>query len=134
MIKSLEYDDVDNISITSEDDYTSILPQEESIRYEISSASPPLENGWHSKRKAIRVILGRLGEIYKMSAPKIGIVTEGLNIAEAWKTFFAEISKLKDSAYLTFDVGPTRSDEIAEGLNIPEDEDWSESLSESEDD
>jgi hypothetical protein len=134
MIKSTEYD-VNNISLTSEDNYISILPEEGSIHYEISIASPTSENGWYRKgKKVIRVILGRLGEIYRMSAPKIGIATEGSNIAEAWKTFFDEINKRKDYANLTFDVGPTRRDEIAEGLNISEDEDWSDTLSESEDD
>jgi hypothetical protein len=125
---------VSNNSLASDDNYTSISPQEGFICCEIPITNSPLENGWYRKgKKAIRVILGRLGEIYRMSAPKMGLIIEGSNIAEAWEKFFAEMSRIEDSD-LTFDVGPTRRDEITEGLNVPEEEDWSGSLSESEDD
>lgn len=76
-------------------------------------------------RQTVRVILGELGDIVRMSAPELNIVTEGSNRVEAWSKFLEEIRRRDDSAWLTFDVGPTRAEEIAEGLNAPEDEYWS---------
>jgi len=78
------------------------------------------------RRQTIRVILGQLGGLVRMSAPEIGIVAEGSRPEEAWAKFLQEVRKRDDSAWLSFDVGPTRQEEIAEGLNAPEDEDWSE--------
>lgn len=77
-----------------------------------------------AERRIVRVILGRFGEAVRLSAPEIGVVTEGQNPDEAWAKFLVEISKREDSASLSFDVGPTRRDEIIQGLNAPEDEDW----------
>jgi hypothetical protein len=112
-----------------------IILQEENIHCsEVSNFRTRSVRGWDLKKKAIRVILGRFGQIYKMSAPKKDIITEGQSPDEAWAKFLVEISKREDSASLSFDVGPTRRDEITEGLNIPEDEDWSELLSKPEDD
>jgi hypothetical protein len=88
---------------------------------------------WRPKKNSVRVIVGRFGKICKMSAPKIGIATEGLSPDEAWTNFLAEVRKRDDADLLTFDIGPTSHDEIMDGLNIPEDEDWSEPLNESED-
>jgi len=100
-------------------------------------ADGPGDLGWYvlyPKRQTVRVILGRFGAVVRMSAPEIDIVTEGQNQEQAWVSFLAEISKREDAAWLTFDVGPTRRDEIRAGLNIPEDEDWSELMSDQEDD
>ena len=85
---------------------------------EVSIIYPP--------RQKVRVILGELGDIVRMSAPELNIVTEGSNRVETWAKFLEKIRKRDDSAWLTFDVGPTRPEEITEGLNAPEDEDWSE--------
>lgn len=76
--------------------------------------------------RRVRVILAELGPVTRMSAPDLDIVTEGSNRVETWAKFLEEIRKRDDSAWLTFDVGPTRPEEITEGLNAPEDEDWSE--------
>jgi len=78
------------------------------------------------RRQTVRVILGELGDTVRMSAPELDVVAEGSNRVEAWTKFLKEIRKRDDSAWLTFDVGPTRREEIAQGLNAPEDEDWSE--------
>jgi hypothetical protein len=81
------------------------------------------------RRQTIRVILGQLGRLVRMSAPEINIVAEGSSPEQAWAKFLEEINKRFEpdvSAWLIFDVGPTRHEEIAEGLNAPEDEDWSE--------
>jgi hypothetical protein len=83
-------------------------------------------------RQTVRVILGELGNIVRMSAFELNIVTEGSNRVEAWAKFLQEIKKRDDSAWLTFDVGPTRPEEIVEGLNAPEYEDWSEAVDSAE--
>jgi len=106
-----------------------IILKEESSSYSKASNSytRPSEEDI-SKGTAVRVIIGRFGQAYKISAPKIDIVTEGRNPDEAWANFLVEISKREDSASLSFDIGPTRLEEIEEGLNAPEDEDWSETI------
>jgi hypothetical protein len=80
----------------------------------------------YPKRQTIRVILAELGPIVRMSAPALNVAVEGEGRGEAWTLFLEEIGKRDDGAWLTFDVGPTRPEEIAEGLDAPEDEDWSE--------
>ncbi len=77
-------------------------------------------------KQDIRVIVGHLGHTVRMSAPDLNIVVQGSDRGEAWSRFLEEIRKRGDSAWLSFDVGPTRADEIAEGLDAPEDEDWAE--------
>jgi hypothetical protein len=80
-------------------------------------------------RQTVRVILAELDQFVRMSAPELDIVTEGTNRQEAWSKFLEEITRRfepGESAWLRFDVGPTRPEEIAEGLNAPEDENWSE--------
>jgi hypothetical protein len=84
------------------------------------------------RRQAIRVILGRFGGFVKMSAPKINIVVDGLTVDEAWTKFLKEIQTIDEEDWLEFDIGPTRPEEIAEGLNAPEDEDWSEFIEDTE--
>jgi hypothetical protein len=76
-------------------------------------------------KQTVRVILAELGHFVRMSAPELDIVTEGSNRQRAWAKFLREIRKRDDSAWLLFDVGPTRPEEIEEGLSAPEDEDWS---------
>jgi len=79
-------------------------------------------------KQNIRVTVGQLGHSVRMSAPDLNIIVEGSNRSEAWINFLEEIKKRDDGAWLSFDVGPTRREEIEEGLNAPEDEDWSESV------
>jgi len=79
-------------------------------------------------KQEVRVIVGQLGYTVRMSAPDLDIVVEGTNRGEAWAKFLEEIKRRDDSAWLRFDVGPTRREEIEEGLNAPENEDWSESV------
>jgi hypothetical protein len=83
-------------------------------------------------KQEIRVIVGQLGHMVRMSAPDLDIVVEGANRGEAWALFLDETKKRDDGAWLSFDVGPTRRDEIEEGLNAPEDEDWSERVGSTE--
>lgn len=78
----------------------------------------------YPQRQTVRVILGQFGKVVRMSAPEIDIVVEGLSRDETWTKFLTEARKREDSVWLKFDVGPTRPEEIAEGLNAPEDEDW----------
>jgi hypothetical protein len=81
-----------------------------------------------ASRKTVRVITGKLGPLVRISAPEFDIIAEGLNQKEAWETFLNKIRNRDDCAWLAFDVGPTRCEEIEEGLNAPEDEDWSEPI------
>lgn len=90
------------------------------------STEAPKAANLYPLKQDIRVIVGQLGHTVRMSAPDLNIVVEGANTIEAWTQFLEEIKKRDDGAWLSFDVGPTRSDEIKEGLNAPEDEDWSE--------
>lgn len=82
--------------------------------------------------KHIRVITGRLGSTIRMSAPSLNIVVEGATPQEAWGKFINIVKSRQDSAWLTFDVGPTRAEEIQEGLDAPEDEEWPEMSDNSE--
>ncbi|MHC4475688.1 MAG: hypothetical protein ACYTEL_08580 [Planctomycetota bacterium] len=85
----------------------------------------PLRFGCRRKH-TVRVIVGRLGSMVRMSAPQLDIVVDGATEQEARKAFLQEASKRQDSAWLRFDVGPTKAEEVSEGLNAPEDEDWPE--------
>lgn len=90
------------------------------------STEAPIAISLYPLKQDIRVIVGQLGHAVRMSAPDLDIVVEGIDGVEAWTKFLEEIKKRDDSAWLSFDVGPTRREEIEEGLNAPEDEDWSE--------
>jgi hypothetical protein len=90
------------------------------------SIETPVSISLYPLKQDIRVIVGQLGHTVRMSAPDLDIVVEGANREQAWTNFLEEIKKREDSAWLSFDVGPTRREEIQEGLNAPEDEDWSE--------
>ena len=75
-------------------------------------------------RTSVRVILGDFGNVMRMSAPQLNIAVEGATRGEVWTKFLEQAAKREDRAWLTFDVGPTRPDEIARGLDAPEDEAW----------
>jgi hypothetical protein len=99
------------------------------IEYPRYSDGPTVGEGYtiYPSRQQVRVIIGEFGSIVRMSAPSLDIVCEGSSRNEVWTKFLGEIRRRDDAAWLTFDVGPTRREEIAEGLNAPENEDWSES-------
>ena len=80
------------------------------------------------KCKRIRVISSCFGNSFRMSAPEIDIMVDGSTPNEAWTEFLKETRKLNETNWLAFDIGPTRPEEINEGLNVPENEDWSEPL------
>lgn len=118
-------------ALVSGDECIFILPEGNRYCYEIPNSNTC--SGLCTERQTVRVILGQFGEVVRLSAPEIGIITEGQNQDEAWAKFIIEISKREDSASLSFDVGPTRRDEIIHGLNTPEDEDWGELVMDAED-
>jgi hypothetical protein len=109
-------------ALVSGDEYVLILPESNKYCYEIPNSNTC--SVLYTERQTVRVILGQFGEVVRLSAPEIGVVAEGQDPDEAWAKFLVEISKREDSASLSFDVGPTRRDEIVRGLNAPEDEDW----------
>lgn len=82
---------------------------------------------WSTVR-SVRVVLGKLGASYRLSAPVLNVVQEAPTIEEAWKAFLAAVRLRDDAANLTFDVGPTRPDEIDQGLDAPEFEDWAQDI------
>ena len=75
--------------------------------------------------KLVRVIHSTIGGIIRMCAPELDITAEGRTLQEARGDFFGQITLRPDAASLMFDIGPTRPQEIARGLDAPEDEDWS---------
>jgi hypothetical protein len=122
--ESVEFNDkVYDIPLIYGNEEIVILPEDETFYCNVSRFSTSVK-----KKNPVRVILGRFGKTCRMSASKIDVVTEGLNPDEAWTNFLAEVRKRDDADLLTFDIGPTRHDEIMDGLNISEDEDWSESI------
>jgi len=82
--------------------------------------------------KHVRVIIGKLGSTIRMSAPSLNLVVDGTTQQEVWGKFINTVKSRQDSAWLTFDVGPTRAEEIQEGLDVPEDEEWLEMSENSE--
>lgn len=101
-----------------------IMPEHSRCCYEIPNSDTC--SALSAERQTVRVILGRFGQVVRLSAPEIGVVAEGQDPDDAWTKFLVEVSKREDSASLSFDVGPTRTGEIAAGLDAPEDEDWAE--------
>jgi hypothetical protein len=77
------------------------------------------------EKRTVRVIVGQLGSLVRMRASELGIFVEGYTREEAWRKFLEQVRIRDDAAWLRFDVGPTRREEIEKGLDIPEDEDWS---------
>lgn len=75
--------------------------------------------------QSVRVIRGRWGPLVRLSAPHIGVTADGNDFDAAWGEFVRLVSTRPDSPWLTFDVGPLRDDEIAQALDAPEDEAWS---------
>jgi len=80
---------------------------------------------WKTVRN-VRVIVGRLGGMYRLSAPDIDTFVDGSSFEEAWLEFLVATSARPDAAWLQFDVGPTRREEIEAALDAPEDEDCNE--------
>lgn len=109
-------------ALVSGDEYAFILPEDNKYCYVIPDTNTC--SAFSAEVQTVRVILGQFGEVVRLSAPEINVVTEGQNPDDAWAKFLVEISKREDSASLSFDVGPTRRDEVIQGLNAPEDEDW----------
>jgi hypothetical protein len=77
----------------------------------------------------VRVVVGHLGNRVRLSAPALGVVEEGDCFDKAWALFLERVRERPDNAWLTFDVGLTRKDEVAKGLDAPEDETWCEPAS-----
>jgi hypothetical protein len=84
------------------------------------------------RKQTVRVIVGKLGQFVRMSAPELDIVVDGATAEEARKYFREEVAKRGHGVWLRFDVGPTRREEIEKGLDAPEDEDWPEPTDNSE--
>jgi hypothetical protein len=82
-----------------------------------------LYTNWTSFRH-IRVIVGRLGNSVRLSAPALDLTEDGSSFKDAWKSFLDAVSKREDSPWLMFDVGPTNRDEITAGLDADPDEIW----------
>jgi hypothetical protein len=74
--------------------------------------------------RQVRVIVARLGPCVRVSAPALDIVADGRSFEGAWRSFLDCVSKRSDSPWLAFDVGKTRRDEIADGLDADADEIW----------
>jgi len=83
--------------------------------------------------RVVRVILGRLGDCVRISAPDLDIVVDDADIESGWTRFLASVRARPDAGWLAFDVGPTRPEELDAGLDAPEDEDWSSSAASAED-
>lgn len=96
------------------------------VRFEEDSA---FYSAWVGvEMRQVRVILGTWGPLTRLSAPDLDLVAEGPDFPQAWDAFLEKVGTRQDSPWLIFDVGPTRPEEISEGLDVPEDEIWSESL------
>ena len=80
----------------------------------------------------VRVVLGKWGDLVRLSAPELDMTTDGIDFNEAWDKFLHLVTQLQNSSWLTFDVGPLRDNEISEALNAPEDERWNETSNEGE--
>ncbi len=74
----------------------------------------------------IRVVVAQLGAIYRISAPELAVFVEADTFRETWCKFLETVRLRDDAAWLLFDVGPTRREEIDAGLESMEDEDWAE--------
>jgi len=132
MIESVTLNNlVYNLPLVYGDEYAFVLTEGRKYCYEIPNSSTCSDIG--TERRMVRVILGQFGGVVRLSAPEIGVVTEGQNQDDAWEKFLDEIGKRKDSTSLFFDVGPTRRDEIIQGLNATEHEDWSGLINDAED-
>jgi hypothetical protein len=74
----------------------------------------------------VRVIVARLGPYTRISAPALNIVADAESFEQAWACFLDRASERQDSPWLAFNVGPTRREEIAAGLDADPDEAWPE--------
>jgi len=87
----------------------------------------------HVFARVIRVVIGRLGSIVRLSAADLDIVADGATWEEAWGEFVGAVRQRDDVSWLSFDVGPLRPNEVESALDAPEDESWAEPADEDED-
>jgi len=76
--------------------------------------------------KSVRVVVARLGGLVRLSAPALDVVVDCASLEEAWRSFLDTMAARPDGPWLTFDIGPTRREEINEGLDVDPDESWAE--------
>ena len=88
-----------------------------------------LGDQWVEMRQ-VRVVVGNWGPRVRLSAPELRILVDGPSFPEAWAEFVSVVRARPDSAWLSFDVGYTRAEEISAGLDAPEDEVWAEPVDE----
>jgi hypothetical protein len=74
----------------------------------------------------VRVIVARLGPCVRVSAPALDVSVDDTSLEGAWRSFLDRVSQRIDSPWLSLDVGPTRPEEITEGLDADPDEAWRE--------
>jgi len=111
--------EMDSRTIVGTDIETSAYPDGPSL---------PERRTIYPARQNVRVILCKVGDFVRMSAPELSIVVDGSSEGEVWERFLAKVRKRDDFVWMRFDVGPTRAEEIDAGLDAPEDEDWSEGV------
>jgi hypothetical protein len=106
----------------------------ERLTYPLTPGSEELPESikLYPPKQEVRVIVGELGHTIRMSAPSLNITIDGTTPQEVWEKFLKVVKTRDDSAWLTFDVGPTRTEEIQEGLDAPENEEWPEMSEDSE--
>jgi hypothetical protein len=76
--------------------------------------------------QTVRVVVGKLGPVVRLSAVELGIVAEAESLESAWCRFLDQVREHPNYEWLMFDLSPTRREEIDRGLDAPEDEDWAE--------
>jgi len=77
--------------------------------------------------RVVRVIIGRLGDSVRLSAPDLDIVVDAADWQKGWAGFITRVRALPNRECFRFDLGRTTAKEIREGLDAPEDEVWKES-------
>lgn len=82
-----------------------------------------LGSGWLEMR-TIRVVVGRLGPMIRLSAAELDVVVDGESLDEAWAAFLGEARALPKTVGAMFDLGTLTEKEIAAALDAPEDESW----------
>jgi len=117
------------------------LDSRESLGSDIHRGTPqrPLETSFEASTytgdcrviRFVRVVVGYLGDVVRVSAAELGIVADGHSVESGWDAFLDMVSLRSDASWLAFDVGPTRTHEVDGGLDAEEDEDWSQSIVES---
>lgn len=74
--------------------------------------------------KTIRVILGSIGSMKRLSAPELDLFVDGVSYDETWTQFIQLVAARSDASFFSFDVSHLRVEEMLEALDAPEDEDW----------